>query len=71
MNRYLVKYFPIPAGCNAVIVFEEDELIDIINQAKPIRYQQALLENNYDPYNAFAHRVLVLVHSAAVLPRET
>ena len=50
MNRYL-KYFIIPNGRNTVSVLEEDELLEIVDRAKPIQYQQALLTSNYDPYS--------------------
>ena len=49
MNKYL-QYFPIPAGREEVTSLEDDELLEIIDRAKPMEYQQALLAANYDPY---------------------
>ena len=41
MNKYL-QYFPIPAGRDEVTSLEDDELLEIIDRAKPMEYQQAL-----------------------------
>ena len=49
LDKYL-KYFPVPAGRTEVGSFENDEIMEIIDQAKPLQYQQALLQNHYDPY---------------------
>ena len=34
-----------------VTSFPDDELIDILDKAKPVQYQLALLTSNYDPYS--------------------
>ena len=49
LNKYL-KYFPIPTGRSTVEVLKDDELVEILDSAKPLEYQQELLVANYDPY---------------------
>ena len=49
LNQYL-KYFPIPTGRDTVEPLPDDQLLEIIDMAKPIEYQQTLLKSNYDPY---------------------
>ena len=48
LNKYL-KYFLKPAGCNNVTSLGEDELVEILDRAKPIKYHWTLLMANYDP----------------------
>ena len=50
MNSYL-PYFPRRATGRAPEALSDSDLMEIIDQAKPIEYQQKLLENNYDPYD--------------------
>ena len=50
LNRYL-KYFPIPTGKDKVESLPEEKLVEIVDQAKPLQYQRALLQSNYDPYS--------------------
>ena len=50
LNKYL-KYFPVPTGRTTVTSLQDDELVEILDRAKPIKYQQALLTANYDPYS--------------------
>ena len=49
LNKYL-KYFPISETTTAVTPLPDDDLIEIIDNAKPIEYNQYMLQNNYDPY---------------------
>ena len=49
LNKYL-KYFPVPPGKRSVQSLPEDNLIEIIDNAKPLEYHQQMLQNNYDPY---------------------
>ena len=49
LNRYL-KYFPVPENKKTITCLLDDKLIEIIDKAKPVPYQQALLMSNYDPY---------------------
>lgn len=48
LNKYL-PYFPAPTGGSATSL-KDDELVEILDSAKPIEYQQQLLTANYDPY---------------------
>ena len=50
MNTYL-KYFPIPPQKGKVKPLSDEDLIEIIDNAKPLEYNQAMLQNNYDPYD--------------------
>ena len=50
MNTYL-KYFPIPPQKGEVEPLSDEDLIEIIDNAKPLEYNQAMLQNNYDPYD--------------------
>ena len=50
LNRYL-KFFPVPENKKTVASLPDDELIEILDKAKPVQYQQALLTSNYDPYS--------------------
>jgi hypothetical protein len=54
MNKYL-KYFPVPEGRDEVEVLSDDELVEILDRAKPLGYQQELLKANYDPYSKDFH----------------
>ena len=49
LNRYL-KYFPVLENKKTVTCLPDNKLIEIIDKAKPVPYQQALLTSNYDPY---------------------
>ena len=49
LNKYL-KYFPISETTTSVQPLPDDDLIEIIDNAKPIEYNQYKLQNNYDPY---------------------
>ena len=49
LNQYL-KYFPIPTGRDMVEPLPDDQSLEIIDVAKPIEYQETLLNSNYDPY---------------------
>ena len=40
-----------PKLLGQVTSLEDDELLEIIDRAKPMEYQQALLAANYDPYS--------------------
>jgi len=48
-NEFL-KYFPPPNGKNAVSKLTEEELVEILDRAKPVEYHCDVLSNNYDPY---------------------
>jgi len=48
-NEFL-KYFPPPSGKYAVSQLTEEELVEIIDRAKPVEYHCDVLANNYDPY---------------------
>ena len=48
-NEFL-KYFPTPAGKKSVSKLTEEELVEIIDRAKPVEYHCDVLANNYDPY---------------------
>ena len=49
-NEFL-KYFPTPAGKNkSVSKLTEEELVEIVDRAKPVEYHCDVLANNYDPY---------------------
>ena len=50
LNRHL-KHFPVPQGRTAVVSLAEDELLEIIDRAKPLQCQQALLLANCDPHS--------------------
>ena len=50
MNKYL-KYFPVPSGKESVSSLTEEELVEIIDRAKPIEYQLDVLAADYDPYS--------------------
>ena len=50
LNKYL-PHFPVWTGRNSVTSLSNDKLVEIIDRAKPIKYQQVLLANNYDPYS--------------------
>ena len=50
LNRYL-PYFPLAPGKRKNSKLEDDEILEIVDRAKPIQYQQALLVSNYDPYS--------------------
>ena len=50
LNNYL-KYFPIPPQKGEVKPLSEDDLMEIIDNAKPLEYNQAMLQNNYYPYD--------------------
>ena len=51
LNKYL-KYFPVPPQKEGMLhPLTEDDLIEIIDNAKPIEYNQSMLQNNYDPYD--------------------
>ena len=47
MNTYL-KYFPIPPQKGKVEPLSDEDLIEIIDNAKTLEYNQAMLQNNYD-----------------------
>ena len=49
LNRYL-KYFPVLENKKTITCLPDNKLIEIIDKAKPVPYQQALLTSNYDPY---------------------
>ena len=49
LNKYL-KYFPAPQN-STVTSLEDNDLIEIIDNAKPLEYNQAMLQNDYDPYD--------------------
>ena len=51
LNNYF-PYFPIPSGRTTVEKLPDDQLLEIIDRAKPIEYQRAILQQNYDPYTA-------------------
>ena len=49
-NEFL-KYFPTPVGKNkSVSKLTEEELVEIVDRAKPVEYHCDVLANNYDPY---------------------
>ena len=50
LNKYL-KYFPIPPGKRDIKSLPDDQLIEIIDNSKPLEYHQQMLQNNYDPYD--------------------
>ena len=50
LNNYL-KYFPVPPQKGEVKPLSEDDLMEIIDNAKPLKYKQTMLQNNYDPYD--------------------
>ena len=50
LNKYL-KYFPIPPGKRSISALPEENLIEIIDNSKPLEYNQQMLQNNYDPYD--------------------
>ena len=47
-NEFL-KYFPTPTG-KSVPKLTEEELVEIVDRAKPVEYHCDVLANNYDPY---------------------
>ena len=49
LNQCL-KYFPILTGRDMVELLSDDKPLEIIDMAKPIKYQETLLKSNYDPY---------------------
>ena len=49
LNKYL-KYFPIPPQQEHVHTISDKELVEIIDNAKPLEYNQYMLQNNYDLY---------------------
>jgi hypothetical protein len=48
-NEFL-KYFPTPTGKKSVSKLTEEELVEIMDRAKPVEYHCDVLANNYDPY---------------------
>jgi len=50
VNNYLI-YFPPPEGKKSVSKLTEDELVEIMDRAKPVEYQLDVLTSNYDPYS--------------------
>ena len=48
-NDFL-RYFPPPPGKRSVSQLTEEELVEIIDRAKPVEYHCDVLANNYDPY---------------------
>ena len=50
LNKYL-KYFPIPPQNKHVHPLSDNELMEIIDNAKPLEYNQYMLQSNYDPYD--------------------
>ena len=60
LNQYL-KYFPIPTGRDTVEPLPDDQLLEIIDMAKPIEYQETLLKSNYDPYETTLTGVLQIL----------
>ena len=50
MNEYL-KFFPVPKGKNGVSTLTEEELVEIMDHAKPVEYQLDILTADYDPYS--------------------
>ena len=48
-NEFL-KYFPPPPGKRSVSQLTEEELVEIVDRAKPVEYHCDVLANNYDPY---------------------
>ena len=50
MNKYL-QFFPVPPKKTTVTPLQEEDLIEIIDNAKPIEYNQLMLQNGYDPYD--------------------
>ena len=48
-NEFL-KYFPPPPGKRSVSPLTEEELVEIVDRAKPVEYHCDVLANNYDPY---------------------
>ena len=50
LNNFL-PYFPSPPGNTDAVSLTDDQLVEIIDQAKPMEYQQQLLEANFDPYS--------------------
>ena len=49
LNKYL-KYAPVPARKRSVQSLPEDNLIEIIDNTKPLEYHQQMLQHNYEPY---------------------
>ena len=49
LNKYL-SYFPIPPGKTEVEPLPEDQLIEIIDNAKPLEYHQQMLQANFNPF---------------------
>ena len=50
LNKYL-KYFPLPPGKRSVSSLTDDNLMEIIDNSKPLEYHQQMLQNNYNPYD--------------------
>ena len=50
MNKYL-KYFPVPPNKSAVSSLDAEELVEILDRAKPIEYHMDVLTAGYDPYS--------------------
>ena len=50
LNKYL-KYFPVPPQKEKAASLTDNDLIEIIDNAKPFEYNEAMLKNNYDPYD--------------------
>jgi hypothetical protein len=48
LNKYL-EHFPVLEGRNTVEALSDNELVEILDCAKPLAYQQVLLRANYDP----------------------
>ena len=45
MNTYL-KYFPVPPQKGELKLLSDEDLSEIIDNAKPLEYNQAMLQNN-------------------------
>ena len=50
MNKYL-KYFPVPPKKESVSSLDEEELVEILDRAKPVEYHMDVLAADYDPYS--------------------
>ena len=69
MNQFL-RFFPVPPQKKKVKSLPDDQLIEIIDNAKPLEYHQQMLQNNYDPFDksleAFAQYIERLETSAKI-----
>jgi hypothetical protein len=45
-----LKYFPVPDDCEYCKVLPDDDLVEILDQAKRVEWQRDLLTANIDPY---------------------